>query len=155
MKAGPWPWPKSSGSYELIDAARSERLIAAGMIGLRVRVPALNVADREIIAFDYEWADRGVDDVLDNPRQAVHWIAPPFPHVLAPEPFPEQRQVGWDDRANLVGADAHPRASFCGPTATQSHATRARGTVHRNREPRTAAADLRRPLDRQEGTIRG
>jgi hypothetical protein len=63
---------------ELVDAARSGRLIAAGMINLRVRVPVLNVADWFTIAFDHEWVDRGIDDVLGNPRETLHriwWVA--------------------------------------------------------------------------------
>jgi hypothetical protein len=79
---------------KLVDATRSEWLIAAWMIGVRVRVPALDVADGPVIAFDGECVDRRVDDVLGNPRQTPRWIAPPFSHLSAPEPFPKQRQVG-------------------------------------------------------------
>ena len=105
---------------ELVDAASSERLIAAGMIGFRVRVPALNIADGYIIAFDHEWVDRRVDDVFCNPRQAAHRIAPPFPHVFAQEPFPKQWQVGGSDCAKPVGGVWHPQVSICVSMVTLS-----------------------------------
>ena len=97
---------------ELVDAARSERLIAAGMIGLRVRVPALNVADRYIVEFGHEWVDRRVDDVFGNRRQTPHWITPPFPDVCTPEPIPKQRQVRSGDCAKLVGGERHLQVSL-------------------------------------------
>jgi hypothetical protein len=97
---------------ELIDAARSERLITAGVIGFPVRIPTLNVADRYTIAYNYEWVDRRIADVAGNVRQAARRIAPPFPHLLAQEPFPKQWQIGGSDCSKLVDGGRHPQVSF-------------------------------------------
>src|SRR5262245_55755842 len=96
---------------ELVDAARAGRLIAVGMVGFRMRIVALLVADR-LLAAEYEVRlCSGIAHRLLDLRHGVAGIVPPFPHVWVREPAPQQWQVRGRERPETVGSRHRPNSA--------------------------------------------
>ena len=92
---------------ELVDAARSARVLAQAVVGPRGRVVALQIGERPVAERDDKLVHGRVIEVSADQSQLLVRIAPPLRDVRHRQPAPNHRQVCGRHQAKRADARHH------------------------------------------------
>jgi hypothetical protein len=92
---------------ELVDAARSARVLAQAVVGPRGRVVALQIRERPVAERDDKLVHGRVIEVSADQSQLLARIAPPLRDVRHRQPAPNDLKVHGCHWAECVGVRRH------------------------------------------------